>query len=115
MDAEKMKNLIDKIVYDFNLKEKKIIGKERWVFILISDRKQIFGLHLTDGGVLERTVKGGEIPPKRKRSDGEIVVTTDSETFRKLVEKEIGPMKVYDKELKIDASFGDLILMQTIL
>ena len=115
LEHEVVKGLVDRLMYDFNRKEKKINGRERWIFILITDRKQIYGLHLTNEGVIERKTREGEIPPKRERQNDEIVIKTDSETFQGLVEKKIDPMKVYDKELKINASYIDLLLMKSIL
>ena len=107
-----MEEILKKLVNDFNEKSKddkkikdKIGDLERDIVIEITDDNTYHMLlkdcKLTDFGVGER--------------DSKIRIISDTNTFSKILNKEISPFKAYaTKKLKIKAAFSDLLMIKSL-
>lgn len=106
-----MEEMLKKIVEEFNKKaenkklKNKISELDRKIVIEIIDDKT-YHMHLCNGKISNFGV--GEI-------DSDIKIIFDSITLRKLINKEMSPIKAYaTKKLKIKASITDLLKIKSL-
>ncbi|MCL5665585.1 MAG: SCP2 sterol-binding domain-containing protein [Candidatus Thermoplasmatota archaeon] len=84
-------------------KYRKKLGKVTKTFCITFDGKESYNFSLDNGKISE--IQDG-------RKDSDIMVNVDSDTFRKILSKEIDPLSAYiEKKITVKASLLDKLLI----
>jgi alkyl sulfatase BDS1-like metallo-beta-lactamase superfamily hydrolase len=100
---EEMETFISKFNSDEKMKEK-TKGKIECISIEITDIEKTYYLVLKDGQLT---------PIESEKID--IKISMDRKTLAGLVNETINARDVYNKSLKVDASWGDMLLLMKVL
>ena len=82
---------------------------------LVEGNDRTIAIVVIDGPTLIARLEGGSLPQfsEGDSTDADVVVKASSETLLALLKRELSPIKAYSKgELKVKASFRDLLMMK---
>ena len=109
-----MSEMLEKLqakVAAFNVR----IVEEEGFAKLVEGNDRTIAIVIIDGPTLIARLEGGSLPQfaEGDSADADVVIKASSETLLALLKRELSPIKAYTKgELKVKASFRDLLMMK---
>jgi len=109
-----MSEMLEKLqakVAAFNVR----IVEEEGFAKLVEGNDRTIAIVIIDGPTLIARLEGGSLPQfaEGDSTDADVVIKASSETMLALLKRELSPIKAYTKgELKVKASFRDLLMMK---